>query len=103
MKLDRNINKDGKGKYALILLRDVENWKTPEELADAIKTNPKIVDYGFRHHESEFFVIRLKDKHAEAALMAYANSIADEDEQFAGQIVAMAQRAASHPNKKKPD
>jgi len=74
MRLDRNLNKDGKGKYALIKLRAIPgNPSTPEELAAAILAHPECVDWGERHSDSEFFVLRLKDKYAAPALLAYSN------------------------------
>lgn len=57
MKLDRNINHDGRGKYALINLR----------------TNK--VEWG---EEGQFFVLKYKDIFAEAALRAYARAVRDE-------------------------
>ncbi len=53
MKLDRNINPNGKGKYALINLRTNQvQWGTEPN--------------------GQFFVIKYKDKFAEPALRAYA-------------------------------
>ena len=84
MKLDRNINADGKGKYALINLRTNKfEWgNTPED---------------------EFFVIKLKDKHAAAALRAYAGSVYCDDEEFAKEIDALVEKAHKHQHKKAPD
>jgi len=55
MKLDRNINPDGKGKYALINLRK------------------NIVEWG--GGDGQFFVIKYKDIFAAPALKAYANAV----------------------------
>lgn len=104
MELDRNINQDGKGKYALIKMREIPgNPTTPEELAAAILENPQCVDWGSKGSDSEFFLLRLKDKYAEPALLAYADAAADEDGVWSRRIYAMADRAANHPNKKSPD
>ena len=54
MKLDRNVNPDGKGKYALINLR----------------TNQ--VQWG---DGDQFFVIKYKDEFAAPALRAYADAV----------------------------
>lgn len=56
MKLDRNVNTDGRGKYALINLRDntVQWGGTPQE---------------------QFFVLKYKDIFASHALSAYAKSV----------------------------
>lgn len=84
MKLDRNINADGKGKYALINLR----------------TNK--IEWG-DSEDDEFFVIKLKDKHAAAALRAYAGSVYCDDEEFAKEIDELVERAYKHKFKKSPD
>lgn len=105
MRLDRNINDDGKGKYALILMREIPgNPTTPEELAQAIVENPQCIDFGSRGSDSEYFLIRLKDKYAPAALNAYAEAAKDDDnEEWGFQVQGMAHRAEKHPGKKTPD
>ena len=85
MKLDRNVSYDGKGKYALINLR----------------TNQVL--WGYPHSEHEFFVIKLKDKYASAALFAYARAAEADDPEYAADVRALAQRAHNHPNSKQPD
>lgn len=102
MRLDRNINDDGKGKYALVLMRKVEAGSEAAALLARL-AEMGVVDWGARHSDSEFFLLRLKDKYAEPALMAYANAAADDDKQWATEVLAMATRAANHPNKKTPD
>lgn len=57
MRLDRNINPDGRGKYALINLR----------------TNK--VEWGGPTAEEQFFVLKLKDEFAAPALRAYAEAV----------------------------
>ena len=85
VKLDRNINRDGKGKYALINLR----------------TNK--VEWGIEPEE-EFFVIKLKDENACVALDAYSDSaLKNGDAEFAFEVKMLASRARHHPLKKKPD
>lgn len=52
----------------------------------------------------EFFVLMLKDRHAEAAMRAYAESIRSEDPEFASDLDAVAARSGpNHPNCKQPD
>lgn len=58
MKLDRNINPDGRGKYALINMR----------------TNK--VEYG-PPQSAQFFVIKYTDRFAAGALRGYSKSIQD--------------------------
>lgn len=104
MKLDRNINDTGKGKYALVLLRSIPgDPRTPEELAAAILEHPECVDFGAKGSDGEFFVLRLKDRYTPAALHAYANAAADDDEEWAMQVAQMAARAEHHPGQKAPD
>ena len=86
MKLDRNENPNGKGKYALLNLR----------------TNK--IEWGFVGDPDEFFVVKLKDKHAKAALEAYADSIIHDDPEFAEEVMELAMRAgADSPYCKAPD
>lgn len=108
MKLDRNINEDGKGKYALVKLRNLRAAdpfapKPPE--IRAIETLEKCgyLDWG-DDEDSEFFVIRLKDINAEQALLAYADSAEDYDKEFAAEVRELAGRAAqNHLNCQQPD
>ena len=104
MQLDRSINQTGKGKYALIKLREITgDPRTPEELAAAILAHPECVDWGARHSGSEFFLLRLKDKYAHPALMAYATAAAEDDEEWANQVLALAYKAKHNPGTKVPD
>lgn len=57
MKLDRNIRPDGTGKYALLNLRRNR------------------IEWGNVGHDDEFFVIKLKDKFAQAALRGYVDEV----------------------------
>lgn len=70
MKLDRNITNPKRGKYALIKLR--EAYYTMD--GETLMVNQSAVDFG-NTHESDFFVIRLKDKFVPAALWAYREEI----------------------------
>lgn len=84
--MDRNKNPNGKGKYALLNLRK------------------NMIEWGCVGDEDEFFVVKLKDKHAKAALEAYANSIREDDEEFADEVMELAMRAgADSPYCKAPD
>lgn len=105
MKLDRNIEgNEGRGKYALLLLRKLDEFddqKTfgglPPDLSMALETLEKagVIDWGEQGTESEFFVIRLKDKNAAEALEAYANEAGKDDPQFADEVRDLADRAGS--------
>lgn len=112
MKLDRNINgNQGRGKYALLLLRQLATFDSTEtfgdnELAGPIRALEKagVLDWGCEGSESEFFVIRLKDKYAADALAAYALAAQGDDPEYAREIAALAARAsANNPHCKQPD
>lgn len=90
MKLDRNINPNRRGKYALLKLRrltEIEAWSGGDGEAldrqaalDAIALLERagILDWGYAGTDGEFFVIRLKDKYAGAAIEAYAQAVSDD-------------------------
>lgn len=91
MKLDRNKNPDGRGKYALINLR-----KSTVEWGDTAN--------------DDFFVIKLKDRFAAPALRAYAEAVETranevggheglELHEYAGEIFGLANQAENHPLK----
>ncbi len=106
MRLDRNINPNRKGKYALILLRKIQG--DLPELQDEGTTNSSYevpqdaVDFGDTH-DTDFFVIRLKDKYAYKALDAYAREAAKDDPEYGREIAELALKAMKHPSKKMPD
>lgn len=113
MKLDRNIQgNEGRGKYALLKLRELalcepqETFAAPTEIEKAVKTleDAGVIDWGEAETESEFFVIRLKDRNARAALEAYARECSKTDLTFAHEVNELASRAG--PNSewcKEPD
>lgn len=114
MKLDRHINVDKRGKYALLKLRCLDDWlqsgafaEVPQTVRDAIKTLEDVgmIDYGTSGTESEFFVVRLKDRYAQNALMAYATTAyLDGEKEFASDVQELAYRAGpASPFCKKPD
>jgi hypothetical protein len=93
MKLDRNTNPDGRGKYALIKLRETHNDPHPYRTTGGrISVRESSVDHGDTP-ETEFFVIRLKDKYAAAALYAYGNQARHDDPEWAEEIFALADKA----------
>jgi hypothetical protein len=108
MKLDRNIplgKQTGIGKYALIKMREY-GGKPPDAATHWVSKEPvfvvpkRLVDFGCG--ESEFFVIRLKDKYAYPALLAYADAAERDDPEYANEIREMAARARTHPNSQRP-
>jgi hypothetical protein len=105
MRLDRNENPEGTGKYALLKLRVLEAYRQqkafgelPDNIASAIGVLDSIgaLDWGYTYSESEFFVIRLKDKHAYDALMAYAKSARKDDEEWAADVADLGTRAGAN-------
>lgn len=72
MKLDRNINADGMGKYALLKLRNLRRGDPAVDAALRTLDEAGILDWG-NTVDSEFFVIRLKDVNAANALFAYGS------------------------------
>lgn len=108
MKLDRNLNPSGKGKYALINLRKIPtNPNTAQELAAAILANPEAVEFGTVGSSDEFWLIKLKDRYASPALMGYAMGIAfdpEGDPEYQAEVIEMGRRSGTmHPLCKRPD
>lgn len=117
MKLDRNINPGGRGKYALLKLRrldeidrlydggdgDVADLQAVKD-AIALLERAKVIDYGATV-DTEFFVIRLKDEYAPNALFAYGiAATVHGDPEYGQEIEKMSRRSGvNHPNCKKPD
>lgn len=115
MKLDRNINGDGKGKYALVRLRGTEK---ESEAYDCLSTLDALghLDWGIVGAKDEFFVVKLRDKYAPGALKGYADAVmrdsgaepdslrARDKAQWAIQIQEMGSRAGDlSPFCKEPD
>lgn len=108
MKLDRNLTGNaGRGKYALLKLRVFDDLTEPAvERAEAafdelLKLG--ILDFGMTP-ETEFFVMRIKDKYAASGLYGYANAAHIDDPEYAEEIEEMAMRAGpTSPFCKKPD
>lgn len=122
MKLDRNTNPHGRGKYALIKLR-VAGGKNKACQSLGFSTIPnEAIDYGDTP-DTEFFVLRLKDQFAAPALRAYANAVFMEAmrldrkahqtletsaqasglREYGWEIERLADIAEKHPNQKIPD
>lgn len=103
MKLDRNLNSDKQGKYALLRLREWPHGYSPDcQEAFDLLVEAGAIDFGDTA-DSDFFVIRLKDKYAAPALEAYAIAASSDDAEYASEILGLANKAAQHPNKRRPD
>lgn len=115
MELDRNINPDGLGKYALINLRKLNEtcaeqsaflrWTREVEDALAVLEKAGVLEWGQKGSETEFFLIKLRDIYAPDALLAYAKAaIAGGDSQFGAQVWDLAARSGiASPHAKRPD
>ncbi len=102
MKLDRNLpDNAGHGKYALLLLRKLEDMRRgtfgelPEDIVKALDllSREGVIDHGEANTESEFFVIRLKDRFAQPALVAYAEAARAVDREWSDEVWELARRA----------
>lgn len=104
MKLDRNITEPRRGKYALIKLREVELPFVTNQTSFGEKAMVPVsaIDYG-GSWDTDFFVIRLKDKYAGPALHAYAEAAKADDIEYAAEIDALAQAADRIMPKRMPD
>ena len=114
MKLDRNETDDGLGKYAVINLRKLNETcghhstfhRWSPEVEKALKTLEEVgaLEWGRVGDPDEFFLMKLKDKYAMNALMAYSSSAYKDDPEFADEVRHMALRSGPfHPLCKKPD
>lgn len=107
MKLDRNENATGVGKYALVNMRRLmalgHDQQNEAHQLMAQLSELGVVDWGAKGADDEFFVIKLKDRNAESALVAYADAAEEHDKEWALQVLAMSTRAKRHPAKKTPD
>lgn len=77
MKLDRNINSDGRGKYALIRIRELDGFSKDGKVWGAIETLQRagIICWGNETPGDQFFVMKYKDKFTAPALEAYADAV----------------------------
>ncbi|MGR4927372.1 hypothetical protein ACIPUD_11250 [Bradyrhizobium sp. CAR08] len=125
MKLDRNINGTGRGKYGLINNRKLLEIIVPprvdgesndasmvklrreRQVRDAIDLLESlgILDWGLAGTDSEFFVIKLRDENAQGVLARYAsNAMRAGDSDLASDVFDLAARSGLYsPFCKKPD
>ncbi len=74
MKLHRNTNADGRGKYALVNLELLKKTPHLQEYLDALKM-AGVLTYGNEEPGEQFFVMRYKDKFTARGLEGYANAV----------------------------
>jgi alpha-D-ribose 1-methylphosphonate 5-triphosphate synthase subunit PhnG len=102
MKLDRNINPERRGKYALLKLRNTGMPLADIRFKITQEIGAGVLQFG-DNDDTEFFVIKLKDKYAGAALHAYAEAAKADDMEYAAEIDALAQNADRRLYKHMPD
>lgn len=115
MRLDRSINGDGKGKYALVRLREIEAGSEAAVLLQRLHVLGHL-DWGRVSDPDEFFVIKLRDKFAPGGIKGYADAVIEASRkeidpgkgrdlaQWAIQVIGMSQRAGDlSPYCKEPD
>lgn len=111
MKMDRDINPDGRGKYALVLMRNTPPAGTIKhhvvKFALFMLWKMGMIDFGRVGTPSEFFLIRLRDKFAYRALKGYQEAIALDpkpDDEYAQSVSEMMERSGPYsPFCKYPD
>jgi hypothetical protein len=80
-RLVRETSPDGKGKYALVRLDQIDKairkGASLNRVEDAVSTlyREGLLEYGEKGSDDEFFVLKLKDPHAAFAIRAYAVSL----------------------------
>lgn len=82
------LNEQGQGKFAIINLQKHNN-------IEEIKKSGYVLGIEFSEigTENEFFVLRLKDRYARGALLAYASQAETDDPEYAADIRTLADRA----------
>jgi hypothetical protein len=103
MKLDRNRNADGAGKYAVVRLRRMDGASPEQRHALDLLITGGFVTMDRPGGDEEFFVVMLQDKYAPATLRKYAEEAEADDPEYAAEVRELAARAAAHPRRKKPD
>jgi hypothetical protein len=114
MKMDRNVNDDGLGKYALINLRRLnelcgnpgifQRWTPGVEQALKTLDELGVLEWGSKGEQDEFFVVKLKDINSPGAIAGYANEADKTDNEWADEVRSMLPRAgANSPYCKRPD
>jgi hypothetical protein len=79
MKLDRNINKDGRGKYALVNIRELDGFAEDSVVRNCfdVLRNSGVITLGNESPGEQFFVMKYKDRFTASGLFAYAQAICD--------------------------
>lgn len=100
MRLDRNVGSAKTGKYAVVNMRKVDEFTRNDtnrvsalHVALRTLTDAGVIDYGEPNTKDEFFVVYLKDRFAQSALMSYALAATVRDPEYAKDVQELADRA----------
>lgn len=107
MKLVRNTTQDGSCKYAAVRMDKIAELSQVDQQAACaaleMLADLGVLETGKAGSEEEFFLIKLKDNHAAAALWAYAKSVHGTDPEFSDEVAALARRSREREWRKEPD
>lgn len=110
MKMDRNENPDGCGKYAVINLRKFkamsEDSDERREVRIALEALQQagVLEWGRVGEPDEFFLVKLKDLFAPGALRGYAAMAEGVDPEWAAEVRELQTRAGiNSPFCQRPD
>lgn len=108
MRLIRNTTRNGDGKYAIINLQRLGGFNQEDRdacnKAIAFLATTGALEYGIKGSPQEFFVLRLKDRFAQAALFAYVAAAHLFDREYADDVRELAYRSGpSSPFCRDPD
>lgn len=106
MKLDRNENPVGTGKYALVNLRKLHGPGLPMEATAAVQllADLGVLEWGEVGSHDEFFVMKLKDVFSLEGLRGYAAAADGIDDEWAAEVRELTNRAGINcPWCKHPD
>jgi len=114
MKMDRDINDDGGGKYAVINLRRLnsvaagsgpfQRWSPQVEQALKTLEEAGALEWGRVGERDEFFLVKMRDQFAPGAIRGYAAMADGVDPEWATAVRTMLTRAGiNSPFCKAPD
>lgn len=98
---------DGNGKYAIIRmdkLKAVVDHNGSIREAIALLVQAGLVENPSKGNPEEFFLIKLKDRNAPEALLAYSKTVFRRDAELGVEVYALSLRSGvNHPQCKDPD
>jgi hypothetical protein len=94
MKLDRNLDPVGRGKYAIVKMRAVKPLVEADPECEVAKALRVLLNAGcleYCNGENDFFVIRLRDRFAGVALRAYSIAAREHDLEYSNEVQRLAE------------